>query len=98
MKKTLKLMAMFFGVITLLTGANSCKEDEKNECCSVNLTFEDEFDSEEEMHLSIKICKDGEVLVKEDGEIVDESDWTDYFDNWFEVKSSLEEESGKDCK
>lgn len=92
MKKTLKLMAMLFGVIALATGGISCKDDDdSNDCCSVSWTYY-------EYTRSMKICKDGDFTAKEDGETVGTGDWNDYEDSWADAKATVESESGKDCK
>lgn len=94
MKKTLKLMALLFGVIALATGASSCKDDD-DECCSAKWTVSYYSYS---VDYSIKICEDGDFTLKIDGEVEEKGDWGDYEDSWSDAKDAVEEQSGEKCK
>ena len=88
MKKVFKLIAMLFGVITLIVGAGSCSDDDdSNDCCTITYSYDT-------YTYTIEACEDGSITYNEGGDI-STGNWHDDYSNWAEVKETMLEEDAK---
>ncbi len=83
--KFLKLSAIAFGALAMMTGFGSCEKDEE-ECCRFTYTYDGN-------KITARACEDSDMKVTyeyADGSKETYSyDWHDEYDSWSELKQAF---------
>ena len=90
--KIFKIAARLIGIIALIAGVSSCKDDDANiECCTFSGT--DTYNGVTTSY-TVSACSDGKLTYVEDGD-TDVDTWKGDYGSWAEVKAQLTEYGAK---